>query len=455
MSHCEPDIWTKRYRAALEPGVIKQRAETRGKIVQSLNGSEIEVACRRLQLGLQEVNLITEQAESIIRVVVERALAHPELVYCDPHAVLRAAYEGSRSEDVYVPILITGQAGVGKTRIRQSIQRVLSGREFVWVDESHPRMPLIDYAECVIAQQSSVLEVLRPLANPEIASGSVKVKRGEIAGKCARWQRVCGTCLLGVDELQFMGQSETANTLVTRTLLAFADVGLPWFAIANYSLIWKLLDRPSEAMQRLLSHPVIVLPDPPSSVDWAALLMEFQVVLEEALEFKLIDLRLDIWNLCAGLKRELVNLLVHAYRIARRSGASKANWLDVQQAFKSVEFAASRRDINLLIAHAGQGGELRRDLKCPLEGPGLVSRSVAYLDQLRAARTKAVARANIEAAMTAEERSAIDGIKQAGQPVARPPAKVVSMSKSKPRTLDQLLKAGRDMREALGREPQG
>jgi len=455
MTLSRTEVWTSRYKEALEPGVIKQRAETRGEAVRGVAVLEIEVACQRILLGLQNINLITEQTEAIIRLCIERALAHAQLVYADPTSALRAAYEGVALREDNVPILLTGLAGVGKTRIRLSIQRILAGRKHISIDEAHPLVPLIDYADCVIAQQSSVLEVLKPLANPEIASGAVKVKRGAISAECARWQRVCGTCLLGADETQFMAQSETASTLVTRTLLALADVGLPWFFVANYSLIWKLLARPSEAIQRLLGHPVVVLPDPPNSEDWVALVTEFDVVLDEAFEFKLIDRRVELWNLCAGLKREVVKLLVHAYRIARRVGALKASWPHVMQAFQSVEFSAPRRDINLLIAYAGQGGDLRRDLKCPFDGPEVVARSVVYSDQLRAARASVVARASIEAAMTAEEKAALDAIRQAERPITKQSGQVVAMPKAKSRSLEQLLQAGRDMREALGRDPHG
>ncbi|QTD46518.1 hypothetical protein [Ottowia testudinis] len=453
MMKCPPAIWAGRYSEALEPGVIRRRAETHGEVVRGLEAMEIEVACDRLLLGMQYVNLVTDQAESIIRRCLERALAHAQLVYADPTAVLRAAYSGVAVREDNVPILLTGLAGVGKSRIRLSISRVLTGRDHVVVNEAHPRVPLIEYADCKIGQQASVLEVLRPLANPEIASGHAKVRRSEISARCAEWQRVVGCCLLGVDETQFMAQSDTASTLITRTLLAVADVGVPWFYIANYSLIWKLLARPSEAVQRLLGHPIVVLPDSPMSEDWQGLMREFGVVLDEAYEFKIEERSIELWNLCAGLKRELVKLLVHAYRVARQSGATRVTWCFVLQAFHSAMFSAPRRDVDLLIAHAGQGGELRRDLRCPFDGPEIVTRSAAYQAQLHEARTAAVARASVQGAMTGEEKAAVDAIERAAQPMARPRGKVVALRRSKPRSLEQLLQAGRDIRESLGRKP--
>ncbi len=80
----------------------------------------------------------------------------------------------------------------------------------------------------------------------------MKVSQARLPVECARWQRLCGICLLGVDELQFMAASDTATTLITQTMLAIAEVRIPWFVTANYSLARKLLSRPSEAIQRLL-----------------------------------------------------------------------------------------------------------------------------------------------------------------------------------------------------------
>lgn len=453
MTHCDPNIWAARYSEALKPGVIKLRAETRGEPVRGLAEVEIEVACDQLKLGLQHVNLITAQTEAIILLCIERALAHARAVYSDPTAALRAAYQGVAVREDNGPTLLTGLAGVGKSRVRLSIQRVLFGRTQIRVDDAHPETPLIDYTDCKIGQQSSVLEVLRPLANPEIASGTVKANTSNISAKCAAWQRSIGACLLGVDETQFMAQSETANTLITRTLLAIGEIGLPWFYMANYSLVWKLLARPSEAIQRLIGHPIVLLPDPPKSRDWEELMKEFDVVLGAAFEFKLSDRSVDLWNMSAGLKRELVKLLVQAYRMARHGGATMTSWAHVEHAFQSVSFSASRRDVNLLIAHASQGGKLRKDLRCPFEGPEIASCGAAYQEQLRGARAVVVARESVKSAMTGAEKAAIDSIEKAAKPVQEKPGTVVSLPRAKPRTLDQMLQAGKDLRESLGREP--
>ncbi len=145
-----PDAWIERYRQALAPGVIKARAETKGTAVPELGDVETEVACLALRHGLEAVNLVSDQMEAIIRGEIERALAHAIHVYSDPQAALRAAYGTSQPTAAYMPTFITGLAGAGKSRLRVCIQRVLSGRRLIVGDEAHPKLPLIDYVDCVI-----------------------------------------------------------------------------------------------------------------------------------------------------------------------------------------------------------------------------------------------------------------------------------------------------------------
>jgi hypothetical protein len=446
MSAAAGNLWARRYEDALAPGEIQRRAETRGSSIANTSPSHVEAVCLAIQRGLEAVNLITAQTESIIRAELERAAAHAAHVYANPQAALSAVYGRVSVSEPYMPTFLTGLAGVGKSRIRQSIRVVLSGNRSICIDEAHPSVPLIDYAECTIGQQRSVGAVLRQLAGPEIAAGRVKISQGDISAECARWQRVAGTCLVGVDEMQFMTQSADATTLTARTLFAVADVGVPWFVVANYSLVGKLLRRPSEALQRLLGRPVVLFPDTPHSADWTALLNEYQVVLKEFLDFSVTDKRSEIWNLCAGLKRELVKLLVQAYRVARSSGMQKIGWLHVEQAFKSLEFSVSRRDIKLLIAHAGQGGSLRGDLACPFEGPPLSRRATAYAEQLRVARQSEVGRAEVEAAMNAQERHAMGEIKMSTKTEKRKSAAIIPLPKKKRKSLESLLEAGQLMR---------
>lgn len=443
-----PNPWVDRYLEALEPGEIQRRAQVRGVPVPDLTSWPVESACAEVKRALSRVNLMTDQVESIIRTLIETAADHAALVYPTPTAVLHALYRQTHIATPQMPVFLTGLSGVGKSRLRWALRRILAGNRTVVADEAHPAIPLIDYRECEIGQQRSIGAALSPLAGPEIAAGKVKVNQARISADVARWLGLSGTCLFGVDESQFMAQSHEASTLITRTLLAYADIGVPWYFVANYSLGWKLLRRPSEAVRRLLGRPVVLYPDLPNSADWEALLAEYQLVLGPVLEINLEKERAQIWNLCAGLKGELVMLLVQAYRVARVAGARKISWIHVENAFDSLEFFSSRRDINLLVAHAGQGVALRQDLACPFESNAMGARSVQYAGFLRAARQQAVAQAEVRAAMTGEEREALEAIQCTNEASKTQTAAVIPLPKRKRRNLESLIEAGQAMRNA-------
>lgn len=455
MSQFDISVYSRRYEEALRPGVIKARAESFGSCAVNLSAMEVEEACRNLEIGLKEVLLVTAQLEAAIRSEIERALGHSRLVYTSLNSALEATYSGVAAGDGVMPSFITGLAGVGKSRLRLATQRVLAGKGTVALDAVHPTVPLVDYVDCVIGKKASVSAVLRALASPGLAHTNVKIGSEELGKECARWLRLCGVCLVGGDETQFMAQSAGASTLITRTLLALAELQVPWFVIANYSLGWKLRNRPSEATQRLLSRPVVLLPDSALSPDWVALLSTYQAVLEQALSFRLSDHQIELWNYCAGLKRLLVDLLVIGYSIARRSGFAEASWDHIRQAYGSVRYSASRDDVELLIAHAGQRRSLRKDLLCPFNGPEIQANAEVFEDQLRAARTATVALKTVQASMNRLERDAVAAIEKATKPDPAPTAQVIKLPKKprKPRTLSNLLDAGAGFMVSLNKQP--
>jgi len=447
----DPAIWVKRYEEALEPGVIKLRGESRSRPVQSHMTMDVEAACKALKEGMEEVVLVTVQIERIAITLIRRALAHAKAVYKDPRTVLMAAYEGVAIEDFVMPMFLTGLAGVGKSRLRVVLRRVLSGRAMIQLDASHPAVPLIDFIDGNIGRKASPSAVVKSLVEDVLGAGGWGSKGGSVE-EGARVIRLSGACLLGVDETQFMAQSAKASTLITRTLLMLGELQVPWLVTGNYSLAWKLRKRPSEALQRLLGDPVVMLPDSPGSVDWAELLKEYQVVLRDVLDFQLLAYRVELWNLCAGLKRELVKLLVLSYRTSRLAGATKVSWSHVGRAFASVQFCVSRDDISTLISHAGQGGKLRADLLCPFDGPEISAGVNDYSDKLRQARSAEVAKATVRASMNLQERAAFEAIEQASRPAPAPEplAQVIKMPKRRaPRTLENMQDAAHDFLASL------
>lgn len=424
---------------------IRRRATVAAEPVDRLEHLQVEVACARLRFGLSKVFVVTPRISEIIHTEIGRAIAHADIAYPDPRLMLGRVYDSWARDEPYMPTLVTGPAGTGKTQLELAIGRVLEGVDEVRHDQSH-NFPSRLHASVTVKGQASVGRALRSLACPDVASGLKKVPESEMARECSRWLYANGTCLFGVDELQFLTQSADASVLVTRVLLAFLEIKVPWRFTANYSLCWRLLGRPSEVRQRLLGNPVVLLPEEPESGAWHSVISEYQTVGRHALSFDLTAKSVELWALSAGLKRELVKLLVHGYRLARLSGRFKISWNDIEQAYGSTEFYASRTDIELMIRYAGTGGELRQDLLCPFKGDSISVPFERYQDSLRRTRVSGVAHSVQDAAMTVAERNILEQARACSEPESQKIVPhIIKVPRKKP-TLDTLQDAAKRFR---------
>ena len=119
-----------------------------------------------------------------------------------------------------------------------------------------------------------------------------------------------------------------------------------------------------------------------------------------------------------------------------------------------MELFALRRDVNLLIAYAAQGGVLRSDLRCPFSGAEISAAHDRYAEQLRMARAERVTASVLDSALTAPERNtlAIVQARLCDQPMD-PTAEIIPIKRPKKKTLKDLQDAGRRARERLGLSP--
>ena len=346
--------WMERYLSVLSRDAIRQRTHLPGRPLRGLQEDFVEVACERMTLALEGVFIATASICEIIQGEAERAIAYCLLSYPTAQIFLQRAYAPPAGREMYWPTCITGPAGTGKTELVKAIGRLFSGETEVFVDTEHGTFTHTPYASVQIKGRTSVGRFLRPLAKPEIAAGKIRVAECDMADECSDWLYLNGTCLFGIDELQFMTQSAKASTQVSQALLTCAYIGKPWHFIANDSLCWRLKRRPQEATQRLLSRVVVLLPDPATSPDWLMVLKEYSIVVADYFEFSLPEQAQLLWNLCAGLKRLLVRLLIDAYRLARKRGVRVASLTDVQTAYASEQLSPSSR-----------GCQCANPLRCP------------------------------------------------------------------------------------------
>jgi len=127
---------------------------------------------------MEEVVLVTAQVEAIAKTLIQRARAHAVDIYKDPHAVLKFAYHGATIEDFVTPMFLTGLAGVGKSRLRIVLRRVLSGRRLVQIDAAHPAVPLIDFVDGNIGRKTGPSAVVKSLIEEVLGIGDMDGKGG-------------------------------------------------------------------------------------------------------------------------------------------------------------------------------------------------------------------------------------------------------------------------------------
>ena len=164
----------------------------------------------------------------------------------------------------------------------------------------------------------------------------------------------------------------------------------------------------------MLTSPLLLIPDPPDSEDWHNLLAECQKVAPDVFDFSFTAKANELWSFSAGRKRDLYDLLVKSYRRARKRKSNTVSWQTLVDTYFSVEFFASRREIEDLMTYALTGVCPSKDLVCPFEG--FEEAETRYRDQLKSSRSRRVADAANDAAMTESERKVLAGIKKRNSP---------------------------------------
>jgi hypothetical protein len=257
-----------------------------------------------------------------------------------------------------------------------------------------------------------------------------------------------GVAFLGVDEFQFATQSSDANTLVTQMLFSASHIGLPFVYATNFSLVHKLLRRPQEDRQRLLSNPKVLWPDPPESDDRIKTLELYRAINPDVLRFDAVNDSHAIYLYSAGIKRLERLLIVEGYRIARRRCGrnAKVGLKEIEEAYHSVSFTSNRRDVEDIARQSIQNSKIsgRDDIWCPfdLPKPTQTNRSTPFAEK----RAKRVAEAAIQDSLTKSEREAYEALsnsekKKEGRVVklrAKAPSTAAELKKNAQWLLDQI-----------------
>jgi hypothetical protein len=409
-----------------------------------------EEAKRNIEIALKRIFILGDHSLQILSNEIERAKAHANIYYHNSKATLDRAYMDIAEIEPYMPTCLCGPAGVGKTQLSKALIRIFGNPVTTNLGPDHGDVINYGYSRISIGSQRSISQILRPLAKPEISAGKVRVFEADLPNECGLWQAKIGGCLFGIDEMQFISQSSNASTLASNVLLACAEVKLPWFFVANYSLIWKFLDRPPEIRQRLLHRPVVLLPDSPDSEDWKNYLTEVDTVLREILNFNILEYSTQLWNYTGGIKRLVVLIILLSYVRSRDQNSEVIRWTDFEKSYISQGYMSDKKAVEELIAYSIQGGDLRKDLRCPFPEVREISEQIEkYKEHLRNARNRRLIESLKESAINKDEKIALKKVTSAFSEVSTEGNKVgVKRSVPKAKTVVNLQEAAKRFKDS-------
>ena len=433
MTNPADNPWAARFEPLLDKETIKQRALLTVPSLQGLHQMSTELACKQLEDALKTVFYPTAQCVEVLHRFVDVAYAHCVTKYTDSKTFISRIYNKDSPPSDFVPaILLTGLAGTGKSKLMNALQRIQVPDSRVIVNKEDPPFNLKGSWCVTVNARGGFIDILKELVQSD---GTARA----LIEKCQRTAFRDGIPFLSVDEFQFLTGSSNANTKVTQILLMLAYIGIPWCYNANFSLVGRLLKRPEEDRQRLLSNWMILQPDSPSSEDWIKTLQIQKEVAPKILTFDPVEHAQEIHNLTAGRKRAVVRLLVLAFQLEHPKGG-KVDFAAIKRAYHSQGFATFREEAEIMTNQAIQNkpDKNRKDLWCPLPLPP--SATVRFSESVKKLRDEKVADAQLMSALTADERRAAKEIQKTITKKEKQAGKVIPLRKKTVLTADDLKK---------------
>lgn len=320
---------------------------------------------------------------------------------------------------------LTGLAGVGKSAVFDAVQRLIG----LLPDIQIPKHGHVEH------KPLSRVQILNRWGSKEMAKHFGLPEKGSDIAR-ALYQRGCS--LIALDELQFVATSENANTRASKLIYATSLYGPALVFACNFSLGHKLKKRPHEERDRILSSPIVLLPDLTHSVAWKERLRAWSTALDGLLDFDLAERSDDFWSLVVGINRSAIHLLSVSAGLALKN-RSRIRWEHIEGAYKSLEFSVMRRDIESIQAISRGGDQGRQDLICPFESAD----AAAYVDDVRKMHRSLFSESVGVAAQTKSVRQAIK--KELGKGADQPATKRVA----RPLDAATLVKSAVDFRSEV------
>ncbi len=338
--------------------------------VNKVTGCGVDAACLGQLIGdaLREMFVPDRQAREILRLFAATARAHAEHHFGTDKKYTAGLYSEAPWGLSRAPaICFTGLAGTGKSAILHALARLLP-RADSWSVNGHSSVRPVGVWMMTLTNGDGLNSLLREHLEPKgtaTSLGTVGTVRGLLKA-AARVSCRELTCIISVDEFQWIAAGSSANARASTVLLKLHSIGPILIYGANFSLVNKLRGRPQEDRDRLLSTPVVLKPLAADDPDWTSYLDAVRSVAPDVLTFDPISEGGQIHHYTFGIKRNVVDLVELAVRQVRRASRSaKVGAKELLSAYRSADFAMRREDVEALSRQEITGTTVRKDLSCP------------------------------------------------------------------------------------------
>ena len=407
----EKNPWLEHLRSSVENDGIRKRAELLAEPIVSschfdMGGLKLEIDSR-----LKKIYVATDQECAILKCLVGIVASHYSINYPSMRAYNERLQSSARSDsnqpysDVNA-LLLTGPSGCGKSATLTALARILLSVPQLNFGEAGMQIPCTPILLFKLAANSAekhlVAEALSRLGEQQF---SLKKTIAEMQDRLTNLMFAHGTALLILDELQFLSKSEGSVQKATSFLIDSLKLKVPVVYCANYTLIHKLMGRPSEEKQRLLSSVLELQPEASDSPDWTRLLAEVRKVAPKIFVFDPTSDAEQIFRWTAGLKRMLRLLLVAGYEQVCGDKQPRVTKSVLARAFMSASYTANRNDVEAIIRLGIQASNKSEydSIRSPFPAE---NKAAAFHASLNLSRQKQDAESAAQSSMPHEEQLA-------------------------------------------------
>lgn len=362
----------------------------------------IEDLCTRFRVQSSKTFYPTEQCIDAAEHILGVARAFAQHSYPNKKHFLKQIYSEEIDFFEVKPIVVSGFSGIGKSSLLRAVYRAIGKTESIIVDDLHPPFQMSAAFMLTVQERISLTKVMTSITGASNRTDDLLNLTKKVV-----YQN--GIPLLLVDEFQFLATSANANTMIAKLLLGISYIGIPFTYAANFSMINKLLKRPEEEKQRIISDVIVIEPDHHNSVCWRKTIEYILNVAPELFSINIEESAKRLFEITAGRKRALVELVIESIR-QRKNLQSKVTMREIEAAFKSSKYATFRIDSEVIASQLviGRPSKGRRDLWCPLEFRTLKSEEASK--EFSENRIHEVAQLDLNSAISPSERKLIKSV---------------------------------------------